>query len=98
MTATDASTRYDVDARRARPRSSRASRATGVDQVWDGLYEQLADARRADHACRKALRAALADGAAARRSTPVDRSTSDGGETVKWLWRARRRRARSRPC
>ena len=81
-------TRYDVT------RDDLAALLAGqpryrVDQVWAGLYEQLAAPDRAHRA---------AQGAAAPSSTTalplaLDAgrrvSTSDGGETVKWLWGSR---------
>ena len=57
-----------------------------VDQVWQGLYEQLADAGGADRRCPKALRAEVADALPLALEVVTER-TSDGGETVKWLWR-----------
>ena len=55
-----------------------------VDQVWDGLYTQLAEP--ADiTVLPKALRAELAD-QLPPALTPVTESVADGDETVKWLW------------
>jgi 23S rRNA (adenine2503-C2)-methyltransferase len=55
-----------------------------VDQVWSGLYEQLAGPAELT-ALPKALRAQL-DTALPLALAPVTEQTSDGGETVKWLW------------
>jgi 23S rRNA (adenine2503-C2)-methyltransferase len=55
-----------------------------VDQVWSGLYEQLANPAELT-ALPKALRAEL-DTALPLALAPVTEQTSDGGETVKWLW------------
>jgi len=56
-----------------------------VDQVWQGLYRQLAEPHELT-TLPKALRAHLAD-AAPSALEPVTESASDGGTTVKWLWR-----------
>ena len=55
-----------------------------VDQLWAGLYEQLA---RPDELTNlpKSLRAEL-DDVLPLALDVVNESTSDGGETVKWLW------------
>jgi 23S rRNA (adenine2503-C2)-methyltransferase len=58
-----------------------------VDQLWSGLYEQLADLGELT-ALPKALRATL-DAALPVALTAAAESTSDGGETVKWLWELR---------
>jgi 23S rRNA (adenine2503-C2)-methyltransferase len=55
-----------------------------IDQVWSGLYEQLASPAELT-ALPKALRAEL-DTALPLALAPVTEQTSDGGETVKWLW------------
>ena len=55
-----------------------------VDQLWSGLYERLAaPAELTD--LPKALRAQL-DDVLPLALEAVAESTSDGGETVKWLW------------
>jgi 23S rRNA (adenine2503-C2)-methyltransferase len=56
-----------------------------VDQVWQGLYEQLAEPEELT-ALPKALRASLA-GALPLALEVVAERTSDRGDTVKWLWR-----------
>ncbi len=56
-----------------------------VDQVWEGLYEQLAAPDELT-ALPKALRAELTD-ALPLALEVVTEQTSDRGETVKWLWR-----------
>ena len=58
-----------------------------VDQVWSGLYEQLASLAELTN-LPKALRAQL-DADLPLALTPVAERTSDGGETVKWLWALR---------
>jgi 23S rRNA (adenine2503-C2)-methyltransferase len=78
--------RYDVD------RDELGALLTGlpryrVDQVWSGLYEQLAGPADLTN-LPKALRADLAE-ALPLALDPVAESTSDGGETVKWLWSLR---------
>ena len=55
-----------------------------VDQIWSGLYEQLAEPAELT-AVPKALRAQVAE-ALPLALDVVAESTSDGGETVKWLW------------
>jgi 23S rRNA (adenine2503-C2)-methyltransferase len=55
-----------------------------VDQVWHGLYEQLADPAELTN-LPKRLRHDL-DGALPPALEVVHESTSDRGETVKWLW------------
>ena len=55
-----------------------------VDQVWTGLYEQLATPAELTNVP-KAMRALL-DAELPLALDPVTESTSDGGETVKWLW------------
>jgi 23S rRNA (adenine2503-C2)-methyltransferase len=76
-------TRYDVD-RAALGELLAGEPSFRVDQVWEGLYAQR---RRPDELTTlpKALRARLADELPAAL-TPVAESTSDGGDTVKWLW------------
>ena len=55
-----------------------------VDQVWQGLYEQLATPEELTN-LPKALRAEVAD-ALPLALAVVTEQTSDRGETVKWLW------------
>ena len=55
-----------------------------VDQVWQGLYEQLATPEEFTN-LPKALRAEVAD-ALPLALAVVTEQTSDRGETVKWLW------------
>jgi len=55
-----------------------------LDQIWSGLYEQLAEPAELT-AVPKALRAQVAE-ALPLALEVVAESTSDGGETVKWLW------------
>ncbi len=55
-----------------------------VDQVWAGLYEQLATPDELTN-LPKALRAEL-DRVLPLALEVVAESTSDGGDTVKWLW------------
>ena len=55
-----------------------------VDQVWHGLYEQLAEPAELTN-LPKGLRHEL-DGALPLALEAVHESTSDRGETVKWLW------------
>lgn len=55
-----------------------------VDQVWSGLYDQLALPEELT-TLPKALRAGLEE-ALPLALAVVAESTSDGGETVKWLW------------
>ena len=56
-----------------------------VDQVWQGLYEQLSGPEELT-ALPKALRSSLADALPLALDVVAER-TSDEGETVKWLWR-----------
>ena len=77
------STRFDLD------RSQLAELLEGhpryrVDQVWTGLYEQLADPGSLT-TLPKALRLEL-EGRLPLALHPVTESVSDRGETVKWLW------------
>ena len=77
-------TRYDLS------REDLAARLPGepayrVDQVWAGLYEQLSGPAELTN-LPKALRARL-DRELPLALHPVTELTSDGGETVKWLWR-----------
>jgi 23S rRNA (adenine2503-C2)-methyltransferase len=77
-------TLYDVD------REDLASRLDGepayrVEQVWRGLYEQLADPADLTNVP-KALRARLHDELPAAL-VPAAESVDANGETVKWLWR-----------
>jgi 23S rRNA (adenine2503-C2)-methyltransferase len=55
-----------------------------VDQVWQGLYEHLADPEDISN-LPKALRTRLAE-ALPRALTPAAESVSDDGDTAKWLW------------
>ena len=55
-----------------------------ADQVWSGLYEHLASPAELTN-LPKGLRQRLADELPLALD-PVLESTSDGGETVKWLW------------
>jgi 23S rRNA (adenine2503-C2)-methyltransferase len=76
-------TRYDLD------RDELAAQLDGepryrVDQLWQGLYEQLADPQDIT-TLSKALRARLAT-ELPLALTPVAESVSDDGDTVKWLW------------
>ncbi len=79
----DAPTRYGPD------RAALAGLLDGepryrVDQVWDGLYDQLADPADITN-LPKALRARIAE-ALPRALTRTAESISDDGDTVKWLW------------
>jgi len=56
-----------------------------VDQVWQGLYQQLAGPDEITN-LPKALRARLGD-ALPPALSPAAESVSDDGDTVKWLWR-----------
>jgi 23S rRNA (adenine2503-C2)-methyltransferase len=81
--AADPLTRYDPD------RDALAVLLEGqpryrVDQLWSGLYEQLADPEDLT-TLPKGLRADLA-GQLPPALRVVTESVSDGGETVKWLW------------
>jgi 23S rRNA (adenine2503-C2)-methyltransferase len=76
-------TRYDLD------RDALAELLAGepryrVDQVWDGLYRQLAEPAELT-SLPKALRARLAD-AAPPALAPAAESTDAAGDTVKWLF------------
>ena len=55
-----------------------------VDQVWDGLYTQLADPEGIT-TLPKALRRRL-DETLPTELVPVGESVSDGGDTIKFLW------------
>ncbi len=55
-----------------------------IDQVWSGFYEHLAEPQDLTN-LPKALRADL-DRLLPLALDTVTESTSDGGETVKWLW------------
>ncbi len=55
-----------------------------LDQVWSGMYEQLADPLAITN-LPKSLRARLADDLPLAL-TPVTESVSDSGDTVKFLW------------
>jgi 23S rRNA (adenine2503-C2)-methyltransferase len=79
-----AATRYDLD------RDQMAALLDGeanyrVEQVWRGLYEQLADPGELT-TLPKALRTRL-DVEMPAALAPAAESVSDDGETVKWLWR-----------
>ena len=69
---------------RARRRSSTASPRYRVDQVWDGLYDQLADPGEMTASRRRCAPSSTT--ALPARARTGGRATSDGGETVKWLW------------
>ena len=76
-------TRYDLD------RDNLAAQLDGepryrVDQLWQGLYEQLADPQDIT-TLSKALRARL-ETELPLALTPVAESVSNDGDTVKWLW------------
>jgi 23S rRNA (adenine2503-C2)-methyltransferase len=76
-------TRYDLD------RDELAAQLDGepryrVDQLWQGLYDQLADPQDIT-TLSKALRARLAT-ELPLALTPVAESVSEDGDTVKWLW------------
>lgn len=76
-------TRYDID------RDQLAELLAGqpryrVDQVWQGLYEQLAEPDELT-TLPKALRTTLAE-LLPPALTPVTESVSEGGDTVKFLW------------
>ena len=58
-----------------------------LDQVWSGLYEHFADPSELT-AVPKTLRAEVAE-ALPLALEVVTESTSDGGDTVKWLWELR---------
>jgi 23S rRNA (adenine2503-C2)-methyltransferase len=80
---TDVPTRYEPD------RAGLAALLAGepryrTDQVWDGLYRQLAGPSELT-ALPKGLRARL-DGELPPALTPVAESVGDGGATVKWLF------------
>jgi 23S rRNA (adenine2503-C2)-methyltransferase len=86
VTPSAAASRYDVD------RAGLAAVLEGapryrVDQVWSGLYQQLAAPAELT-ALPKGLRAEL-DDALPLALEVVTESVSDGGETVKWLWSLR---------
>ncbi|MGQ0830554.1 MAG: 23S rRNA (adenine(2503)-C(2))-methyltransferase RlmN [Microthrixaceae bacterium] len=55
-----------------------------VDQVWSGLYEHLATPKELTN-LPKSLRAEL-DAVLPPALTPMTESTSDAGDTLKWLW------------
>ncbi len=55
-----------------------------LDQVWTGLYDQLAAPSELTN-LPKAVRAELAERLPLALEV-VTESTGDGGETVKWLW------------
>lgn len=76
-------TRYDLD------RDALASLLDGqprfrVDQVWQGLYDQLAEPDELTN-LPKALRAELSD-RLPTALTPVTESVSGNGDTIKFLW------------
>jgi 23S rRNA (adenine2503-C2)-methyltransferase len=84
VSATAPRTRYDVT------RDELAAALDGqpryrVDQVWQGLYEQLAEPAELT-TLPKALRARL-DAELPAALTPATTSASRTGDTVKWLWR-----------
>ena len=77
-------TRYDLD------RDALAELLDGepryrVEQVWQGLHEQLVDPSEITN-LPKALRARLTDALPAALAREAE-SVSDAGDTVKWLWR-----------
>ncbi|HEU5084497.1 MAG TPA: 23S rRNA (adenine(2503)-C(2))-methyltransferase RlmN [Acidimicrobiales bacterium] len=77
-------TRYDPD------RDALATLLAGepryrVDQVWQGLYEHLADPEAITN-LPKGLRTRLSDELPTALA-PAAESVSDDGDTVKWLWR-----------
>jgi 23S rRNA (adenine2503-C2)-methyltransferase len=79
-----ASSRYDVD------RSALGALLEGepryrADQVWQGLYDLLADPAELT-VLPKALRARVAD-LLPEALAPAAESVSRAGDTVKWLWR-----------
>jgi 23S rRNA (adenine2503-C2)-methyltransferase len=55
-----------------------------IDQVWHGLYQELSGPEELT-ALPKALRSELAEALPLALDAVTER-TSDGGETVKWLW------------
>ena len=82
--AAPATTRYDLD------REAFADVLDGepryrVDQVWDGLYTQFADPSDITN-LPKALRARLEQDLPPALALATE-SVSEGGDTVKWLWR-----------
>jgi 23S rRNA (adenine2503-C2)-methyltransferase len=76
-------TRYDLD-RGALVELLAGEPRYRVDQVWDGLYRQLAEPAELT-SLPKALRARL-DDAAPPALAPVAESTDATGDTVKWLF------------
>jgi 23S rRNA (adenine2503-C2)-methyltransferase len=76
-------TRYDVDRAELAAMLGDAPRYR-VDQVWEGLYEQLADPAEWTNVP-KPLRAELAERLPAALA-PVTESVSDRGDTIKFLW------------
>lgn len=77
-------TRHDLD------REALAALLVGepryrVDQVWDGLHTRLAEPHELTE-LPKSLRARLADELPPALELAAE-SVSDGGDTVKWLWR-----------
>lgn len=76
-------TRYDLD-RDGLGALLKGQPGYRIDQLWTGLYEQLAGPEDLTN-LPKALRAQL-DEALPLALEVVAESTSDGGETVKWLW------------
>ncbi|WCO69020.1 23S rRNA (adenine(2503)-C(2))-methyltransferase RlmN [Iamia majanohamensis] len=76
-------TRYDLD-RDALGALLEGQPRYRVDQVWDGLHQQLADPAEMTNvplALRDRLAEELPEGLAL-----TTEATSDGGDTVKWLW------------
>jgi 23S rRNA (adenine2503-C2)-methyltransferase len=83
MRALPTGTRYDLD-RDALAAHLADQPRYRVEQVWRGLYEQLADP--ADlTALPRALRARLGDALPAALTEAAETTTPDG-QTVKWLW------------
>ncbi|MDZ7673622.1 MAG: 23S rRNA (adenine(2503)-C(2))-methyltransferase RlmN [Acidimicrobiales bacterium] len=84
MSTRTAPTRYDLD------REAFATLLDGepryrVDQVWDGLYTRFADPDEITN-LPKSLRARLDEQLPPALEQAAE-SVSDGGDTVKWLWR-----------
>ena len=79
-------TRYDID-RDALAALLGDEPRYRVDQVWDGLHRRALDPVDLTD-LPKALRTRLSDEPALKPALTLDaESVSDGGDTVKWLWR-----------